>query len=254
MNVLSMNLFQPLLRGFGKNDPSVEALTQAERNVVYAIRDYSQFQREFAVGIVNDYFGLLGQKDVVRNNYTNYLRRVESTKYLEARSVDRQSRSQVDDARTSELGARISYINSVASYLSQLDAFKITLGLPLNEAIVLDDVDLEEFDQRFKAEISALTRNLTVYVSSNDRALFASRLINRSMRLGESSLDPSNPGLVKQATKIIGKLYDAFVMAGASMAEINPLIVDLVANEQEILLVGRPTVVREDHAGRSPTG
>jgi succinyl-CoA synthetase beta subunit len=32
------------------------------------------------------------------------------------------------------------------------------------------------------------------------------------------------PGLVKQATKIIGQLYDAFVMAGASMAEINPLI------------------------------
>jgi succinyl-CoA synthetase beta subunit len=33
-----------------------------------------------------------------------------------------------------------------------------------------------------------------------------------------------DPGLVKQATKIIGQLYDAFVMAGASMAEINPLI------------------------------
>jgi succinyl-CoA synthetase beta subunit len=33
-----------------------------------------------------------------------------------------------------------------------------------------------------------------------------------------------DPALVKQATKIIGQLYDAFVMAGASMAEINPLI------------------------------
>ncbi len=33
-----------------------------------------------------------------------------------------------------------------------------------------------------------------------------------------------DPALVKQATKIIGQLQDAFVMAGASMAEINPLI------------------------------
>jgi succinyl-CoA synthetase beta subunit len=33
-----------------------------------------------------------------------------------------------------------------------------------------------------------------------------------------------DPALVKQATKIIGQLYQAFVMAGASMAEINPLI------------------------------
>jgi succinyl-CoA synthetase beta subunit len=33
-----------------------------------------------------------------------------------------------------------------------------------------------------------------------------------------------DPPLVKQAAKIIGKLYTAFQMAGASMAEINPLI------------------------------
>ena len=31
-------------------------------------------------------------------------------------------------------------------------------------------------------------------------------------------------GLIKQATKIIGQLYDAFVSSGASMAEINPMI------------------------------
>jgi succinyl-CoA synthetase beta subunit len=33
-----------------------------------------------------------------------------------------------------------------------------------------------------------------------------------------------DPSLVKQATRIISQLYDAFVMAGASLAEINPLI------------------------------
>ncbi len=33
-----------------------------------------------------------------------------------------------------------------------------------------------------------------------------------------------DPGLIKQASKIIAQLYDAFVNAGASMAEINPLI------------------------------
>lgn len=33
-----------------------------------------------------------------------------------------------------------------------------------------------------------------------------------------------DPSLVKQASKIIGQLYNAFTMAGASMAEINPLI------------------------------
>jgi len=51
------------------------------------------------------------------------------------------------------------------------------------------DVDLDEFNEQFKREIGALTRHLTVYVSSNDRALLASRVVNRGMRRGESTLD-----------------------------------------------------------------
>lgn len=51
------------------------------------------------------------------------------------------------------------------------------------------DVDLDEFNEEFKMEIGALTRHLTVYVSSNDRALLASRIVNRGMRRGESTLD-----------------------------------------------------------------
>jgi len=58
------------------------------------------------------------------------------------------------------------------------------------EEVVLTapDVDKEEFNQQFKKEIQALTQNLTVYVSSNDRALLVSRLINRGARGGESTL------------------------------------------------------------------
>jgi esterase/lipase superfamily enzyme len=53
------------------------------------------------------------------------------------------------------------------------------------------DVSHEEFDNQFKREITSLTRNLTVYVSSNDRALVMSRLVNRGdTRRGESTLSP----------------------------------------------------------------
>jgi esterase/lipase superfamily enzyme len=60
------------------------------------------------------------------------------------------------------------------------------------EEVVLTapDVDHEQFDQQFKQEISALANNLTVYVSSNDRALVLSRLVNRARRVGESTLTP----------------------------------------------------------------
>lgn len=147
INQLSVSLSQPLLRGFGVNDPAVEALTQAERNVVYAVRSFSLFQQEFATEVVNAYFALLTQKDIVRNNFNNYTNRVETTRYLEARAVDRERKSSVDDARNAELGARTSYINSLASYLTALDAFKLRLGLPISEPLFLDDADLRELIQ-----------------------------------------------------------------------------------------------------------
>jgi len=147
INILSVNLSQPLLRGFGRNSPQVEALTQAERNVVYAIRSYTLYQHQFAVDIVNNYFSLLAQKDNVRNNYTNYLRRAYLTEYTEARAVDRERRASVDDARASEIAARNGYINSVAGYLNSLASFKLRLGLPISEVIRLDDSDLEDLVQ-----------------------------------------------------------------------------------------------------------
>jgi esterase/lipase superfamily enzyme len=64
------------------------------------------------------------------------------------------------------------------------------------------DVDHREFNDRFVHEIKALADNVTVYVSSNDRALLVSRVINRGQRLGESTLDPSNPDQVQQAARL----------------------------------------------------
>ncbi len=52
------------------------------------------------------------------------------------------------------------------------------------------DVDYDEFDEKFRHALEALARTTTIYVSSNDRALLASRILNRGRRRGESTLDP----------------------------------------------------------------
>jgi len=62
-----------------------------------------------------------------------------------------------------------------------------------NVILTAPDVGRKEFDVRFRTEIEELADNLTVYVSSNDRALLVSRLVNRGRRLGESTLNPRNP-------------------------------------------------------------
>jgi esterase/lipase superfamily enzyme len=63
-------------------------------------------------------------------------------------------------------------------------------GIEIEDVILTaPDVSHDEFDNQFKKEITSLTRNLTVYVSSNDRALVMSRLVNLGdSRRGESTL------------------------------------------------------------------
>jgi esterase/lipase superfamily enzyme len=49
------------------------------------------------------------------------------------------------------------------------------------------DVSAQAFDDKFSARIRALARHLTVYVSSNDRALLMSHWINGERRLGRTA-------------------------------------------------------------------
>jgi len=70
-------------------------------------------------------------------------------------------------------------------------------GIEIDDVVLTaPDVDRARFKNQFKAELKALARNTTVYVSSNDRALLASRLINRARRLGESSLSKEDAELL----------------------------------------------------------
>jgi len=71
-----------------------------------------------------------------------------------------------------------------------------------NVVLTAPDIDLDEFDNQFKHEIKALARNLTVYVSSNDRALLVSRIINRGRRRGESTLNMRNPDQFEEAARV----------------------------------------------------
>jgi outer membrane protein TolC len=146
ISLVTVNFTQPLLRGFGRDNPTVEALTQAERNVIYAIRAYNQFQNQFALEITKDYFDLLAQQTVIRNRYTNYLSRVKSVDRLEARLKDREQMASVDQARQAQLTARNNYVNALASYQTALDQFKIKLALPLGERLALDPTPLNRLE------------------------------------------------------------------------------------------------------------
>lgn len=147
-STISVDLVQPILRGFGWNNPDIETLKQTERNVIYAVRNYSFYQNQFALQIVNDYIGLLAQKDTIRNRYTNFLGRVQASRRLEARAGYFEKLADVAQARQAELTAKNNYVNALANYRNSLDQFKIRLGLPLGEQIFLDDTALDDVEKR----------------------------------------------------------------------------------------------------------
>ena len=65
------------------------------------------------------------------------------------------------------------------------------------------DVDHARFNDELKQQLAALVRHTTVYVSSNDRALLVSRVINRGMRLGQSTLSKADAELVDEVDGLL---------------------------------------------------
>lgn len=140
-SLLNLNVAQPLLRGAGRK-VAAERLTQANRNVIYAVRSFAHFQNTFSVAIVNEYFDLLQQKNVIFNEYNNYESRRANKEYLMAR-IDRESPEAQDNAEQDELQAKNRYISSITSYRNALDRFKITLGLPQTVDLRLEDREID---------------------------------------------------------------------------------------------------------------
>jgi outer membrane protein TolC len=122
----------------------MENLTQAERDVLYALRDFTRFRKQFSVQLATAYYDVLGNRDAVRNNYLN----LQSSRI----NVDR-SRALAAEGRTTQadlgrieqqvLSSENAWINSLRTYRQALDDLKIQIGLSTDAHVVLDDRELE---------------------------------------------------------------------------------------------------------------
>jgi len=144
----------PLLRGSGKLIVE-EPLRQAERNVLYAVWEFEQFKRQFAVQIASEYLDVLLARTRVANAEENYKSLVSSTRRTR-RLADsgRQPEYQFDQAVQSELRAREGWIQSRFSYERTLDRFKVSLGLPPDARMELVTEELTRLRDR-AAELTA---------------------------------------------------------------------------------------------------
>lgn len=133
---------QPLLRDFG-TAVETEALMQAERDLLYQLRDFTSFRKAFAVRIASDYYSVLLQRETVRNNHAGLLANNLSLEREQAfQQEGLRTLLQVGRLEQSSLQQDLRWTSSITRYKRSLDNFKLLLGLDADDAIVLDDNEM----------------------------------------------------------------------------------------------------------------
>jgi len=146
--VVDATIAIPLLRGSGKHIVT-EPLTQAERNVIYAIWEFERFKKTFAVSAAGDYLDVLRRFNEVENAAENYRNLIASTRRSrQLANAGRITEIEVDQSLQNELRARNRWVSAQELYKSRLDAFKRSLGLPPDAEIDLDKSELDRLVAR----------------------------------------------------------------------------------------------------------
>lgn len=133
----------PLLRGAGQ--VAREDRIQAERDLIYAARQFERFRRSFFFAIADEFLNLV----VLAQNIENAERQVESFERLERRArafveTGRETPIDLARARQDTLFARDRLNRQRESYRLAVDRYKVRLGLDPEDEIVIvsDDIDL----------------------------------------------------------------------------------------------------------------
>jgi len=144
---LAVTVAQPLLSGAGYIAAS-EALTQGERDVLYAIRDFTQYRKSFAVDISSQYYRTLQAREAARNAFLAYQAFNDSVEREEllAETGVRPTKSFYFQVRQAQLSGEARWRAAIRAYEQELDDLKIQLGMQVEEPLLLDSADLEKLE------------------------------------------------------------------------------------------------------------
>ncbi len=140
---LGATVVQPLWRGRGYK-VTMENLTQSERNMLYALREFTRYRKEFSVQIATAFYNVLQNRDTVLNNWLglqSFRKNAERSRAFVQEG--RTKLSELGRLEQEELASEAAWINAIRSYKQSLDTFKLQIGLPSGYNIVLDTGDLD---------------------------------------------------------------------------------------------------------------
>jgi outer membrane protein TolC len=142
----AVTLSQPLLSGAGVL-AAAEPLRQDERDVLYEVRDFTQYRKTFTVDIARGFLRALLAREQARNRYVAYkasLGSLERERELAAANL--RSQSQLKQIEQGSITYERQWITAIRVYEEALDDLKISLGLPVTEKLVLDSSELKRLE------------------------------------------------------------------------------------------------------------
>lgn len=170
---LSLTFIQPLLRRAGRA-VVLEQLTNSERALLANVRQLERFRRGFYLQIIaglsagagpspggigigavspgvtgglGNYLSLLTQQLEITNQRSNVTALRDSLERIDAfYDAGRISRTQVDEILQTLYDSQVELLSRMNNYENQLDTFKITLGLPPELPVRIEDRLLDPFN------------------------------------------------------------------------------------------------------------
>jgi outer membrane protein TolC len=175
-----VNFVQPLLRNAGRK-VRLEQLTQAERDVLYAARDFYRFRKQFWAGVTTldgGYLSLLLQVQTIRNAESNRVGQEQNLRlHEELFRGGKKSIVEVDQAFQGFLQAQLNVSTTEANLQTALDQFKFRLGLPPRIPARLDDAALRPF-VLVDPKLEALRAEVESYQKARNRDIDAAPPLN----------------------------------------------------------------------------
>lgn len=145
---LSQTIFQ--------RDVRFETLTQGERDVIYAARDFLRFRKAFFVGLADQYYDLLTtyrQVEIASQDYFTLVRAFDEANEEARRGF--RSQVEVDQVEQNVLAAGRSLITICNTVERSLDSLKLSIGLPTETPANLDLTELTRLTLRDELAVSA---------------------------------------------------------------------------------------------------
>lgn len=189
-SLVDFSIVQPLLRNAGR-DRILESLTLAERNLLANIRQMERFRKGFYLevatgrdagqgparaalseiiidstvsGNAGGFIGLLQTQQTIRNQEANLAALRDNLSLFEEfyNNGERINKLQVAQTRQALYSAQSQLLTAKTNYQTTLDGFKVTLGLPPQLNVCIDDPMLQQFQlisddlNELKAEVLLL--------------------------------------------------------------------------------------------------